>query len=159
MFKISIGVFFLILGLVFGNALVVSGQGEGEMCVPTGTIYIEPPDTVEAKRPPAYFPHSIHFNYQCQTCHHKWEVEEPIANCTTSGCHDLDTSPTKSQNKSTNPELAMAYYKTAYHKLCITCHKQINAENKKLEMSGRVIKEKLPGAGPSSCIGCHVPEE
>jgi hypothetical protein len=43
--------------------------------------------------------------------------------------------------------------------MCIGCHKEIKAQNKRLEMSGRVLKDRLPNPGPSSCKGCHIEEE
>ena len=159
MYKISIGVFCLILALIFGNALVVSGKSEDEeMCIPMGNIKLEPPDSVEAKRSAVDFPHSTHFVYSCQTCHHQWELDAPIESCTTSGCHDGVEAPTK-VGKGVDEDLAVSYYKTAYHKMCISCHKEIKSQNKKLEMSGQVLKEKLPNAGPTGCNDCHVKEE
>jgi hypothetical protein len=86
-------------------------------------------------------------------------MDGPIENCATSGCHDGTASPIKAGGGKVDEEMLINYYKTAYHKMCISCHKEIRAQNKKLEMSGRVLKEKLPNAGPSSCKGCHVIEE
>ena len=160
MYKISIGVLCLILAVVFGNAMVVSGESDDEsISVPLGVIPLGPPEDVEAKQPPAPFPHGTHFVYTCTTCHHLWEMDGPIENCTTSGCHDGLESPIKAGGGKVDEDVLIAYFKTAYHRLCIGCHKEIKAENKKLEMSGRVLKEKLPNAGPSSCKGCHVEEE
>ncbi|MEJ2097535.1 MAG: cytochrome c3 family protein, partial [Deltaproteobacteria bacterium] len=68
---------------------VIAGDAEDTLCIPMGTLLIEPPDGVEAKRSPVDFPHSIHFDYTCKTCHHTWDGENPILSCTTSGCHDL----------------------------------------------------------------------
>ena len=160
MYKISVGVFCLILTVILGNAMVVSGESDDEtMSVPLGTIPLEPPEGVEAKRPPVPFPHGTHFVYTCQTCHHQWELDAPIEGCTTSGCHDGVESPIKAGEGKVDEELLIAYYKTAYHRMCISCHKEIQAQNKKLEMSGRIIKDKLPNSGPVSCKGCHVKEE
>ncbi len=163
MYKISIGVFCLILAVIFGNAMVVSGQSEDEtMSVPMGTILLEPPEEVEAKRPSIDFPHSTHFDFNCLTCHHQWELVDPVESCTTSGCHDGVVSPIKAAKEGTDEdleELAVSYYKTAYHKMCVGCHREMKSQNKKLEMSGRILKDKLPNTGPTGCNGCHVKEE
>lgn len=160
MYKISISVLCLILAVIFGNAMVVSGESEGEtMCIPLGIIPLDPPEEVEAKRPPIPFPHSRHFAYTCITCHHQWEMDAPIENCTTSGCHDGTESPIKAGGGKVDEDLMINYFKTAYHKLCIGCHREMKAENAKLEKSGRILKSKLPNVGPTSCNGCHVKEE
>ena len=97
MYKISLGVFCLVLAVIFGNAMVVTGQGDAEeMCIPMGIIPLEPLESVEAKRTPVDFHHPTHFGFRCQTCHHKWETNEPIVGCTTTDCHDVDEAPKKS---------------------------------------------------------------
>lgn len=160
MFKISIGIFCLILALIFGNAMVVcGGTGEENMSVPMGIIPLEPPDSVEDPRPSVAFPHPIHFEFRCQTCHHKWDKETPILNCTTSDCHDVTEAPKRSERGQNNENLTARYYKTAYHKLCIKCHKEMKAQNQKLELSGRVLVDSLPNTGPTGCKDCHVAEE
>jgi len=160
MFKISIGIFCLILALTFGNAMVVSGESDdGNMSVPMGIITLEPPDSVEKSKSAVEFPHPTHFDFSCQTCHHKWDKETPIGGCSTSGCHDIAEAPKKSEKLKSDENLAARYYKTAYHKLCITCHKEMKAQNKKLELSGRVLVDNLPNTGPTGCKECHVPEE
>ncbi len=59
MYKISIGVLCLILAVIFGNAMVVSGESEDEtMVVPMGIIQLEPPEDVEAKKTSVDFPHA-----------------------------------------------------------------------------------------------------
>lgn len=163
MFKVSMGAVCVVLALILGNALIVSGESSDDtMCIPMGTITLEPPEGAEAKRPPVNFPHPVHFSFNCQQCHHTWEMDAPIESCTTSGCHDGVVAPTKAQKgaPSEDPkELAVSYYKTAYHRLCISCHKEMKLQNIKLETSGKVIKEKLPNTGPTSCRSCHVKEE
>ena len=72
MYKISLGVLCLVLAIIFGNAMIVTGSEDADkMCVPMGTILLEPLEGVEAKRPPVDFQHSTHFGSTCQTCHHK----------------------------------------------------------------------------------------
>jgi hypothetical protein len=158
MFKIGIGIFCLIMALIFGNAMVVSGESETEdMSVPMGIILLEPPDSVEEPKPAVEFPHPFHFDFSCQTCHHKWDKVTPIEGCGTSGCHDITESPTRAERAQSDEDLAARYYKTGFHKLCITCHKEMKVQNKKLELSGRVLFENLPNTGPTGCIDCHVP--
>jgi hypothetical protein len=160
MHKICLGVFCLVLAIIFGNALVVTGSNDAdEMCIPMGTILLEPLEGVEARRTSVDFHHPTHFGFACQTCHHKWVVEEPIEGCATTGCHDVAEAPQKSETGAIDKELADRYYKTAYHSLCIGCHKEMQIQNKALEMSGRVLTENLPNAGPTGCIQCHPKEE
>jgi hypothetical protein len=159
----KIGLLFLCLlsmVFVFGSITIVVGQeSEEEMIVPMGTIVIGPPDSVEPKRSPVDFPHSLHFaTVDCRTCHHTWQGTELIKNCTTSGCHDVTVSPTKSGEGTVNPDLAIRYYKTGYHQLCIGCHKEIKLQNKQLETSLKQLKETLTAPGPTSCIQCHPKE-
>jgi len=160
MYKISIGVLCLILAVIFGNAMVVSGESEDEtMVVPMGIIQLEPPEDVEAKKTSVDFPHATHFEFNCITCHHQWELDEPVTSCATSGCHDGIVAPTKAENGEMDEDLAISYYKTAFHQMCIGCHKEMKAQNKKLEMSGQTLKDKLPNTGPTGCINCHLKEE
>jgi len=160
MYKISLGVFCLVLAVIFGNALVVTGQSDAdEMCIPMGTILLDPLEGVEAKRTPVDFDHPTHFNFNCQTCHHKWVIQEPIVGCTTTDCHDVAAAPQKSESGAIDKDLLARYYKTAYHNLCIGCHKEMRIQNQALELSGRILKENLPNTGPTGCIQCHVKEE
>jgi hypothetical protein len=135
----------LSVALVFGMISVVSGQdNEDEMIVPMGIIVIEPPESVEAVRSAVEFPHSRHFiSLDCKSCHHTWEGPEKIKTCTTSECHEITVSPTKSAKGKIDPNIAILYYKTAYHQMCIGCHKEIKIQNKKLEASFKELKETL----------------
>ena len=161
MYKISLGVFCLVLAIIFGNAMVVTGSNDAEkMCIPMGMILLEPLEGVEAKRTPVDFDHPTHFSFACQTCHHKWEIyEEPIVGCSTGGCHDVAEAPQKSKSGVIDKDIAARYYKTAYHGLCIGCHKEMKVQNNALEISGRILKENLPNTGPTGCVQCHVKEE
>ena len=134
---------------------VIAGDAEDTLCIPMGTLLIEPPDGVEAKRSPVDFPHSIHFDYTCKTCHHTWDGENPILSCTTSGCHDL-TSAHSAEGK-LDPELLVRTFKTAFHKNCIDCHKEINRKNVRLENTYSV-KSSIQKSGPTSCNSCHPKE-
>jgi len=158
----KIGVLFLCLSLilVFGSVKIVGGEEtDTEMVVPMGTIEIGPPAEVEPTRSPVEFPHSRHFaNVDCKTCHHDWNGTEVIKSCTSTGCHDVAVSPTKSGQDVPNSDQEIRYYKTGFHKMCIGCHKEKRIQNKKLEMSNKELKEKLIIPGPTSCIGCHPKE-
>jgi hypothetical protein len=147
--------------LVFGSITMVVGQeAEDEMVVPMGVIVLEPPESVEPKRSPVEFPHSVHFaSVDCRTCHHKWQGTEKIMGCGTTDCHDVTVSPTKSGEGRTNPDLAVRYYKTAYHQLCIGCHKEIRTQNIELETSRQELQGALTVPGPTSCVLCHPKEE
>jgi hypothetical protein len=145
--------------LILGNAMVVSGESEEEtMSVPLGIIELEPPDSVEAKRSTVLFHHGKHFDFKCQTCHHKWEKLTPIQGCMASGCHDIAEAPKRSENPQDYELLSARYYKNAYHDMCIGCHKEMKLKNRELELSGRVLKENLPKVGPTGCRGCHLEE-
>ncbi len=140
------------LALVFavGTAMDAVGSQEGEeLCVPLGSLTLRPPEGADAQKSDVEFPHGVHFNYSCQECHHNWEGTAENLNCMTSGCHDLVEAPRD------NPDQSILYYKNAFHELCIGCHKKIKAENRQLEMSGKIIKEKLPRTGPTGCTECH----
>jgi hypothetical protein len=160
MYKIGMGILVLGLVVILGTTLKVSGQAaEDAMCVPMGQILIEPPEGVEAKKSPVPFPHARHFITGCRECHHKWTGEEKIQNCSTSECHDLIEPPQKPKKYLSYSDVAIKYYKYAYHQMCIGCHKEIKMANKAIEMSYKVVKDTLPAAGPSSCKECHPEEE
>ncbi|MFQ5772598.1 MAG: hypothetical protein ACE5HX_18825, partial [bacterium] len=64
MYKIIIGVLCLILAVIFGNAIMVTGQEPQDvMKLPLGKIVIKPPESIKPKRPPSYLTHSKHFGY------------------------------------------------------------------------------------------------
>jgi len=100
--RIQIGVLCLIMVFVFGISFEVVGkniayseQNQDDMLVPMGVIVLKPDASVEQKKSPVEFNHSKHFLYDCRTCHHKWEGDAKIANCTTSQCHDQFKSQKK----------------------------------------------------------------
>jgi len=160
MFKIIIGMMCLILAVFFGNPMKVSGEEpEDIMSLPLGKIIIEPPKSVTAKRPPSFLTHSLHFGYKCSECHHTWEYNTQIKACMAPECHELTVAPKKSKKSEADPPLMIMYYMRAYHKQCIICHLELKRDNLALEMSFKVLKEKLPPTGPTGCIECHPPEE
>ena len=147
-----------IVALVLGvSGIVVGDEDEQQLCIPLGSITLEAPEGVEAKRSPVEFPHATHFTYSCNVCHHKWTGTDQFLDCTTSGCHDLTRSPKKAG--SSEGDAAHRYYKNAYHKSCIQCHQSIKKKNQKLAASGSILRDKLPPTGPTGCKECHPREE
>ena len=144
----------ILASLIWGSLLIA----DDEMCVPMGEITLEPL-TAEAKRSEVVFPHTAHFSYACQRCHHKWGGDAPIVGCTTSGCHDLENAPKTDDGKLVkDPVMKMRYFKNAYHDMCIGCHKQIKKQNMKMEASKAALGEELPATGPTGCSECHPKE-
>lgn len=128
-----------------------ASDSEETMSVPMGVLTLEPPDSVEPKRSPVEFPHARHFNYACMDCHHQWSPEDgPIQSCGTSGCHELDTPP-----EPANGDDAILYYKNAYHNLCLGCHREIKAFNKKVATTMGGAEDQIRSNGPTGCILCH----
>jgi len=130
-----------------------------EMCVPLGILTLKPDASVEKKKTDVEFDHSKHFIYDCKACHHKWEGNKQITNCTTSDCHDLFKSPPKPTKYLAYTEAGIKYYKYAFHQKCVGCHKEIKEKRKKMEMSYQVLQAKLPRTGPTGCKECHPKEE
>jgi len=148
----------LVAGGLFESADNRALASEDEiMNVPMGSLVLEAPEGVDAKRSAVEFPHGVHFGFNCMTCHHKWEPPEQIASCTTSGCHDV-FKLAENKEKMADSELSVKFYRSAYHNLCIGCHKSIKTKDWKMEMSGRIIKGKLSKTGPTGCIQCHPKE-
>jgi hypothetical protein len=149
MHKVSIVLLCIAGVVVFGIALGMAGDEE-TMCIPMGDLTLEPPETVEAKRAPVDFPHTVHFEYACMTCHHQWTAEEPIQSCETSGCHDLDTPPEPDSD-----DESIMYFKNAFHKSCLGCHREIKALNKKVAMTMGGSENRVRPTGPTGCTQCH----
>lgn len=123
---------------------------KGTMCIPTGTWKIKAPESVDMKLAPVDFPHSLHFEFSCKRCHHKWNGNTEIKNCMAAGCHDVAAAPEKPLKDGVYTEEAKKYYKYAYHESCRPCHKGVIEE----AMSSKKIKD----SGPTGCTECH-PEE
>ncbi len=164
--RIRIVILCLVMVLILGVSLEVVGKGtdSGEqnlkkMCVPLGILVLKPDASVEQKKSAVEFDHSKHFVYDCKACHHKWDIKKEITNCTTSQCHDLLQSPHKPVKYLDYTETGIKYYKYAFHRRCVGCHKEIKNKRKKMEMSYQVLEAKLPNTGPTGCIGCHPKKE
>jgi hypothetical protein len=115
--------------------------------LPLGNITIDPPEGVDAKRASVDFPHTLHFDQDCQVCHHDWDATQDIENCTTSGCHD-ELEPEKSNRSINNPNNSM-YFLTAYHKACLGCHMDLKKQKEML------LESAMGTEAPVRCDGCH----
>jgi len=137
----------VLLSLMLASVVCFSSSFADELCVPMGNIELSAPEGVEAKRSAVDFPHSDHFKINCNQCHHTWEYGIEIKSCMTSGCHDQNQAPKKGDK--------IGYYKEAYHKACIGCHKTIQKRNKALELSRGSMQGQLEKTGPTGCVACH----
>lgn len=126
--------------------------------VPVGKLALAPPVGVISKRSAVVFPHSLHFSYTCRTCHHKWDGNLQVQSCTVSECHDQLVPPVKNEKLLDYGTDSIRYYKYAFHKQCLGCHKEIKTRNSKLARSGKTLKEPLQKTGPTGCVGCHPRE-
>jgi hypothetical protein len=122
--------------------------------IPLGTLILTAPEGAYAKRSPVEFPHGGHFDYSCQTCHHEWDGESPVQNCTVSGCHDQLEADENTRN--INDERNSLYFLAAYHKACIECHRDLRDQREDLEKSGITDESILPAYGPLACNECHT---
>jgi hypothetical protein len=141
--------------VVLVGLLAAPAYADETLCIPLGELTLDPPDGIEQKRASVEFPHAIHFGYACQDCHHTWTGEAEVKSCSTTECHDQLGTPKNPETGEKDPEMAIRYYKKAYHQLCIGCHKEIKKKNEELELSGEVLEAALPAAGPTGCVNCH----
>ncbi len=146
----------LIAVIIFNSNMIGAQEDAGEnLCIPTGTIVLKPPVSVEPIRALVDFPHSVHFIYKCQECHHTWNGQSEIKSCAASNCHDQVKPPKKPLKDGSFTKSGIKFYKHAYHDNCRKCHAKLRDENKKLIASGKALEKKLPNAGPKGCIACH----
>lgn len=123
--------------------------------LPVGTLTLAAPRGMASQRSSVDFPHSRHFGYTCNSCHHKWDGLSQVSSCTASGCHE-QVAPGKGEKAKRVPDPEdKPHFKAAYHQNCIACHKRIKIERHKLEKSGTVLTKPLPRTGPTGCIECH----
>jgi hypothetical protein len=160
----KVPIFFLCLFIGF---LSISGQSISSetgkvICAPLKTMILKPPGTIDPKRPPVEFSHSDHLlQYSCKTCHHKWEGGEQISTCTGSGCLGPDKPPIGAKRKGRTwldfSEEQIKYFKNAYHKQCIGCHKHIKLKNLALlDRTAEGTEPELEPRGPTQCKKCHL---
>jgi hypothetical protein len=141
---------------LMGAVQVFSGAAPPEdMCVPMGKIVLKAPEGVQAKRSAVDFPHARHFDIACIACHHTWGLTEPIAGCMTSGCHDVTEIAKPKAGEPRDDESSIAYFRAAFHRLCINCHKETKVKNLAQQKAIRKLDKPLPKTGPTSCSECH----
>ena len=145
----------LVLVLVCGSLPVIAQdkkESSSDLCITLGLIPIKPPQSVEQKKSPVNFHHSKHFVFNCQECHHTWDLGVKVSGCMTSGCHDLIKTPEKSEKI-----IAIRYYKKAFHEKCIGCHLKIKKQNLAMEKKASIDAKNIniQKVGPTGCIKCH----
>jgi hypothetical protein len=141
-----------LLGAIQGFS---SAGSKADMCVPMGAIALKAPEGVESKRSAVEFPHARHFDVACITCHHTWGRTEPIAGCMTSGCHDIEKLPKRKPGEPADADAAVMYFKNAFHKSCIGCHKDMKAKALAQQKSLQTPARPPATSGPTSCLECH----
>ncbi len=137
----------VLLSLMLASVVCFSSSFADELCIPLDNIELSAPQGVEMKRSAVDFPHATHLAINCKDCHHNWEYGDDDMSCMTSGCHDEKMAPKKGDK--------ITYFKEAYHKACIGCHKTIQKRNKALELAKSSARGERQKTGPTSCVACH----
>nr|WP_319393595.1 cytochrome c3 family protein [uncultured Desulfobacter sp.] len=130
------------------TGLALAEDTEATFELPTGTMSLQAPEDVEHKATlsPVNFPHSLHFSYSCQACHHAWDGNGPIKSCGTSGCHENFWAPKPGQADGAGNKVKSMV--GAYHQACRDCHRK-EADQQKAAGSKAIV------TGPIACAGCH----
>lgn len=149
--------------VVAGSLMAIAEEREATMdaiYVPVGRLALASPVGVKSKRSAVAFPHSQHFDYTCKTCHHKWDGQSEVKRCSASECHDQLTAPPMAKGARYLDYIddSIGYYKFAFHRQCIGCHKEIEARNAKLSRSVFMLNTPPQKNGPTGCVGCHPRE-
>ena len=128
--------------------------------VPVGRLALAPPVGFISKRSAVAFPHSRHFEYTCRICHHNWDGQSGVQSCTASECHDQLSAPPMKKGARYLDYIddSIGYFKFAFHRQCIGCHKEIKARNAKLARSVFMLNTPPQKTGPTGCIDCHPRE-
>lgn len=125
--------------LVLATTSIFAQETSNSLTVPLGDLTITAPEEIEARYAPVEFPHSLHFNFSCKTCHHKWDGNSQIQGCQASGCHAIKPQDADTAKDAENgPRFSLAY-----HKSCRGCHRAM-------------INERKTPTGPVKCDECHV---
>ncbi|NWH05232.1 cytochrome c3 family protein [Desulfobacter latus] len=130
------------------TGVALAEDTEATFELPVGTMTLQAPQDTEYKATlsPVTFPHSLHFSYSCQECHHTWDGNSPIKSCGTSGCHENFWAPKPGQaDVSDNNIKSMV---GAFHQVCRDCHRN-EADQQKAAGSKNIV------TGPVACTGCH----
>ena len=146
--------------VIAGSLTATAGEKEAAMdaiYVPVGRLALAPPVGVVSKRAAVAFPHSRHFEYTCRTCHHKWDGQSNVKRCSAADCHDQLSAPppVKGARYFDYISDSIGYFKFAFHRQCINCHKEIEVRN--AESARSVFKLSTPPrkTGPTGCVQCH----
>ncbi|MCP4687709.1 MAG: cytochrome c3 family protein [Desulfobacterales bacterium] len=138
-----------------GAPWAIAGDELDAIHLPVGALTIAAPRGVEPRRSPVAFPHSLHFDHACKTCHHKWNGYTPVSGCSASGCHDLTGPQKNDKSKRASSAGEARYFKKAYHKLCLACHRRLKRQRKEMERSRTAATKPAPKTGPTGCVQCH----
>lgn len=132
----------LLAALALAPDARTAGPGRGAESAPPEEIVIHSQLWPEKKYEDSKFPHKKHvteFQVSCKECHHlyenggnAWKEGDPVAKC--ESCH---TSPkTGKALKDAPPEEQKLSLYNAFHRNCLTCHKE-------------------KAKGPTKCTDCH----
>jgi hypothetical protein len=137
---------FVFAFVLTGVALAEDTKATFEL--PVGTMTLQAPQDTEYKATlsPVTFPHSLHFSYSCQECHHTWDGNGPIKSCGTSGCHENFWVPKPDQADGSENNIKSMV--GAFHQVCRDCHRK-EADQQKAAGSKNIY------TGPVACTGCH----
>jgi hypothetical protein len=146
-----------------GSLTAMAAEKEATMdaiYVPVGRLALAPPVGFVSKRSAVAFPHSRHFEYACRTCHHKWDGKSEVQSCTAAECHDQLSAPPPPKGRRYGDYIddSIGYFKFAFHRQCIGCHKEIKRRNAKLTQSLLALNTSLHKTGPTGCVRCHPKE-
>ncbi len=133
-------------------AIVIAGSAAASdtgatLDLPTGTLTLQAPEDTDHKATlsPVNFPHSLHFSYSCEACHHTWDGNSPIQSCATAGCHENFWAPKPGSDTSEKKTKSLT---GAFHQVCRDCHRKEEAQQKS-------AGSKNISTGPVACAGCH----
>ncbi|MBF0120576.1 MAG: cytochrome c3 family protein [Desulfobacterales bacterium] len=149
-----IGFVFVLIFTSF-TAMSEDGSENNKLCVSMGKIPIKLPEKIKPNRTIVQFSHGVHSNFNCKECHHTWSKNNPIDSCSTSKCHDGIESPEKPLKYLKYTKESIKYFKYAFHKACIGCHKEIKLQNSEAE-ENKSEPVKIKKTGPTGCVECHT---
>jgi hypothetical protein len=139
-----------------GNYIAYCQEEALQICIPLGSLKINPPKGFVATKPSVDFPHSSHFDITCKVCHHTWDYDNQIAGCSSPGCHDLLIKEADEEKGVKGAKPSPRFFRHAYHNSCIECHRSTRRQ--------AILKEKQEGTSetteqlkivPLQCEDCH----
>ena len=161
--KFGIALIALAAMVFAGSPITLAEQNAPTMdaiYLPVGRLALAAPVGFRSQRSAVAFPHSRHFEYACRTCHHQWDGQSAVRSCSAANCHDQLSAPPrkKIRRDQAGDTDAVRYFKFAFHRQCIGCHKAIKVHNDKLTQSVFSLSTPLAANGPTGCVGCHPRE-